>query len=193
MDHVSFAAIKRARSALDLIQPEERAPYSIAHILRAQLAGRWPQHRSHELDVHRELTEQYGESDDARDIRLPHDALVMRDMTAAGVCGSNFLVGTSAEPIGYIETLQPFSAALALGAQAIDPGRDNVAAPRGTAGATAVWLSDENSQITESQPTIGQTVATPNVLAALCDVGLVQCEVKEIFGGLIREYRAVRA
>ena len=31
------------------------------------------------------------------------------------------------------------------------------------------------------------------VLAALCDVGLVQCEVKEIFGGLIREYRAVRA
>jgi demethylmenaquinone methyltransferase/2-methoxy-6-polyprenyl-1,4-benzoquinol methylase len=41
--------------------------------------------------------------------------------------------------------------------------------------------------------TIEHCVAPEAVLAALCDVGLVQCEVKEIFGGLIREYRAVRA
>jgi demethylmenaquinone methyltransferase / 2-methoxy-6-polyprenyl-1,4-benzoquinol methylase len=41
--------------------------------------------------------------------------------------------------------------------------------------------------------TTEQCVAPEAILAALCDVGLVQCEAKEIFSGLIRDYRAVRA
>jgi demethylmenaquinone methyltransferase/2-methoxy-6-polyprenyl-1,4-benzoquinol methylase len=41
--------------------------------------------------------------------------------------------------------------------------------------------------------TTEQCVAPETILSALRDVGLVECHLRELFGGLVRDYRAVRA
>jgi HK97 family phage major capsid protein len=52
----------------------------------------------------------------------------------------------------------------------VNVGRENVAYPIGTAGATSYWLGDENTQITESQPAIGMISAFPKTLAAIGEI-----------------------
>jgi HK97 family phage major capsid protein len=46
----------------------------------------------------------------------------------------------------------------------------NVTVPKMTAGNTAYWLSDEATQITESQPTLGQVSLSPKNVAALTEL-----------------------
>lgn len=141
------------------------ADYSIAAIVRACLSDTWGKVSSGEFFVHKDLVQIHGPCSRAHAARLPAHAL--RDMTAAGVSGSNYLVPT--DQTSYLPALQSASVVLRLGAQTLDAGKGNIVLPTGAAPATQ-WLADELAAITESQPTIGQTASSPKVLAALVEV-----------------------
>jgi HK97 family phage major capsid protein len=52
----------------------------------------------------------------------------------------------------------------------ISRGTSHLTAPKGSSGATAYWLSDENTVITETQPTLGSVAAAPKTVAAFCQL-----------------------
>lgn len=93
-----------------------------------------------------------------------------RDMTAAGVSGSNYLISTENMPGSFIELLRNTSVALRMGVRRMSGLVGNVTIPKMTAGNTAYWLSDESTAITESQPTIGQLALTPKNVAAMTEL-----------------------
>jgi HK97 family phage major capsid protein len=91
---------------------------------------------------------------------------LVRDMTAAGVSGSNYIVGASNPGNRFLESLRAASVSRRLGAVDMPVGPDSVAVPIVTAPPSVYWLVDEGAQITESQPTIGSRPATPRTVAA---------------------------
>ncbi len=99
-------------------------------------------------------------------IYMPHAAL-RRDMTVAGVSGSQYLVSTdTAAPVD----LPSSSICKKLGAQRLDGLRGNVVIPRGTADQSAYWLSDENTVITPGQPELGQISLSPKTCGAISTI-----------------------
>jgi demethylmenaquinone methyltransferase/2-methoxy-6-polyprenyl-1,4-benzoquinol methylase len=86
-----------------------------------------------------------------------------------------------------LEISRPRSAAL------LSVSRFYIRTLMGVAFARATSNPDMRTLMRYWWDTTEQCVAPEAILAALCDVGLVQCELKEIFSGLIRDYRAVRA
>jgi HK97 family phage major capsid protein len=145
--------------------------YSITAAIRAATANTWSSKPSDERRESDRLCEAVGEPlppSQRTLIRVPGHAL--RDMTVAGVSGSNYLAQPGS--MGYIESLTGDSAALRLGVPVlpIPRGTSHLTAPKGSAGATAYWLADENTQITESQPTLGILATAPKTIAAFCQV-----------------------
>lgn len=104
------------------------------------------------------------------DVQVRDHMVGRRDMTVAGVSGSNYLVGTDNLPGNFIDLLRNDSVVLALGATRLTGLVGNITIPKMTAGGTAYWLADESTQITESQPTIGQLSLSPKEVAALTQV-----------------------
>lgn len=140
--------------------------FSIANVVRSMLTQTWSKVKSLEHIASDELQEQHGKCSRTNAARIPAFALARRDMTAAGVSGSNYLIGT--QTAGYLPSLQPSSVVLTLGAQTFDAGPGHVVLPTGST-ATTQWLSDENAAITETQPTFGQVASTPKILSALIE------------------------
>lgn len=99
---------------------------------------------------------------------LPRTAT--RDMTAAGASGSQYLVSTNNQPGSFIELLRNSSVSVAMGVTRLPGLVGNVTIPKMTAGNTGYWLADENTAITESQPTIGQLALAPKNVAALTEI-----------------------
>jgi HK97 family phage major capsid protein len=141
--------------------------FSIAALIRSMTAETWGKAASHEHNVHERLVAAYGPCKTMRSARIPHEAL-SRDMTVASASGGGYLVGT--QNAGYLPTLQPASVVLKLGAGTYDAGKGFATFPKGTAGVVTTWLADENSPISETQPTFGQIAAAPKIVAALCEV-----------------------
>jgi HK97 family phage major capsid protein len=96
--------------------------------------------------------------------------MAKRDMTVAGVSGSQYLVGTENLAGSFIDLLRNDSVVLGLGATRLTGLVGNITIPRMTAGGTAYWLADESTQITESQATIGQVSLSPKNVAALTEI-----------------------
>jgi len=147
------------------------ADYSIAAVLLAAAANSWDKLRSDERREHDRLCELAdGDLPASRRplIRLPGHAL--RDMTVAGVSGSNYLAHPGSAD--YLESLTGDSAALRLGVTTlpIPKGTSSVTKPKGSVGATAYWLGDENTAITESQPTIVEVAIAAKHVAAITQV-----------------------
>ena len=169
----------------------DRSGFEISAALRSMVAGTWGKAKSLEHMTSAELIARDGALARATAMRMPDDALMLRDMTAAGSSGSNYLVGT--QNVGYLPALQPASVVLKLGAQQISVGPGNAVLPKGTAGATTYWLTSENDAITESQPTIGQVAATPKILAALTEIShqmLRQSNAEEVVRAELRRAAA---
>lgn len=106
-----------------------------------------------------------GESFDQHRAYVPLGALV-RDMSAAGVSGSNYLVGsTLADPV---DVLRPWSVVARAGITVMPGLVGNLLIPRVSSAASAAWTT-EGSQFTETQPTVGQSSLTPKHAAATID------------------------
>ena len=169
MDQLSLAAVRRAQDALRVALPST-PQLSLINQLREAEGGNFGRTNSPEFRRHRELCERAGDLPPSRRILARIDAAMLRDMTVAGVSGSNYLAPTVAGE--YIPALQDDSAALKLGAQvlSIPAGSASLAQPRGATAATTYWLSDENTQITETQPALGSVASTSKTVAALVQV-----------------------
>jgi HK97 family phage major capsid protein/HK97 family phage prohead protease len=91
-----------------------------------------------------------------------------RDLTVATAGAGGFLVGT--ENIGFIEMLRNRSVAFRMGARRLSGLQGSVTIPRQSAAATAVWLANEASTITESQQTFVQVALTPKGVGAYTEI-----------------------
>jgi HK97 family phage major capsid protein/HK97 family phage prohead protease len=153
---------------LDLSKADARR-YSLVRALRAASNKDWKD-AGLELECNKELVKRLNRVPKAAtSFFVPLDVM-MRDMTVAGVTGSNYLVQTDNQPGSFIDMLRNTSVALRMGVTRLSGLQGNVTIPKMTAGNTAYWLADENTQITESQPTIGQLSLSPKNVAALTEL-----------------------
>jgi len=86
-------------------------------------------------------------------------------MTAAGASGSNYLVPS--EAAAAVDILRPWSVTMQAGITVMPGLVGNTPIPKTTATSTGYWLSDEATDITASQPTIGQVSLSPKMAGAL--------------------------
>jgi HK97 family phage major capsid protein len=94
--------------------------------------------------------------------------LSRRDLTVATAGAGGFLVGT--ENMGFIEMLRNRSVAFRMGVRRLSGLQGSVTVPRQSAAATAVWLANEASTITESQQTFVQMALTPKSVGAYTEI-----------------------
>jgi HK97 family phage major capsid protein/HK97 family phage prohead protease len=161
---------------LDLSRAETRR-YSLMRALRAATNKNWKD-AGLELECNKAIAARLNQIPRAETaFFVPLDVLLRevpqhqkRDMTVAGVSGSQYLVGTDNLASNFIELLRNTSVALRMGATRLSGLKGNVTIPKMTAGNTAYWLADEATQITESQPTIGQLALAPKNVAALTEL-----------------------
>lgn len=164
---------------LDLSKADTRR-YSLMRALRAAANNDWSD-AGLELEANKEISKRLDRTPKSRAaFFVPLDVLMKnlpvttvgakRDMTAAGASGSNYLVSTDNQPASFIDLLRNTSVALRMGVTRLGGLKGNVTIPKMTAGNTAYWLTDENTQITESQPTLGQLSLSPKNVAALTEV-----------------------
>jgi len=165
---------------LDLSKADARR-YSLMRALRAAANNDWSD-AGLELEANKEISKRLDRTPKSRAaFFVPLDILMKglpntnvnsgkRDMTAAGSSGSNYLVSTDNQPASFIDLLRNTSVALRMGVTRLGGLKGNVTIPKMTAGNTAYWLTDENTQITESQPTLGQLSLSPKNVAALTEV-----------------------
>jgi HK97 family phage major capsid protein len=72
--------------------------------------------------------------------------------------------------MGFIEMLRNRSVAFRMGARRLSGLQGNVTIPRQSAAATAVWLANEASTLTESQQTFVQLALTPKNVGAYTEI-----------------------
>jgi HK97 family phage major capsid protein len=161
---------------LDMEKPDKER-YSIMRALRAVVNNDWNK-AGLELKASKAVSDKLHKLPRSeRSFFIPLDIMLRdmprtqkRDMTVAGVSGSNYLVGTDNMPGSFIDLLRNTSVALRMGVQRLSGLVGNVTIPKMTAGNTAYWLADETTQITESQPTLGQLALAPKNVAALTEL-----------------------
>ena len=95
-------------------------------------------------------------------------AIGRRDLTVATAGAGGFLVGT--ENVGFIEMLRNRSVAFRMGVRRLSGLQGSVTVPRQSAGATAIWLANEASTITESQQTFVQMALSPKNVGAYTEI-----------------------
>lgn len=138
----------------------EHAEFSLAKAMR--LAGEGELNGCLEYDMSQEVARAVGKSPTPNTLFLHPEQLarlMRRDMTVAGVSGSNYLVGTQTDP--WRDLLRPWSIAANAGAQILSDLTGNVTLPATKTTAAGYWLPDENAQVTPGQPIVGQVTLTP--------------------------------
>ena len=157
---------------IDMSTTEVRK-YSMLRAIRAAMTRDWT-HAGLELEAHKAVMKRInGQPRTATSFYIPLDVqerqFQTRDMTAAGASGSNYLVSTDNLAGSFIDYLRNRSVTMQLGATRLSGLQGNLTIPRETATATAYWLADETTAITESQPTLGQLSLSPKNVAALTE------------------------
>ncbi len=165
------------------MSPTEVKRFSLARAIAACAAQDWSQ-AQFELDCSRQVAEKLNRAPDAQRFFVPFEVMQddkridaetaqrmlmmgQRDLsTAAG--GGGFLVAT--DNMGFIELLRNRSVAFRMGVRRLSGLQGDVTVPRQSAAATAYWLADETTQITESQPTIVQISLSPNTVGAYTEI-----------------------
>lgn len=100
---------------------------------------------------------------------MPMD-IQKRDLTAGVATAGGNVVATNLLANNFIDLLRARSRLAQLGATMLPGLVGNVAIPRLTGAATAYWLTNEATGITESQQTIGQLAMTPRNLGAYTEL-----------------------
>lgn len=93
-----------------------------------------------------------------------------RDMTAGTPNAGGYIVGTENRPQSFIELLRNRAVIGQLGATMLTGLTGNVTIPKQTGSGTGYWLSNEATQITESQQTLGQLAFSPKHVGAYTEV-----------------------
>jgi HK97 family phage major capsid protein len=142
--------------------------YSIGAAIRAITEGKTL--NGYEGEVQREIERQRGGTSRSDAFYLPTAIRMSRDMTSAGVSGSNYLVGTDNLAGSFIDMLRNRTVVGEMGATFLHGMVGNVTIPKQTGAGVAYWLNTESTAITESQLTIGQLSMTPKTVGCYTEV-----------------------
>jgi len=142
---------------------KEKDQYSLTRAILAAVKSDW-RAAPHEHALSQAEYERRGTlPSNARSFAIPQDILERDLIVASG--GGAYLVHDDA-PKTFVDFLRANSIADALGVQRLPGLVGTQAIPKATAGSTGYWLADETTQITASQPTVGQLTMTPKNVAA---------------------------
>lgn len=100
---------------------------------------------------------------------MPAD-IQRRDLTVGTPTAGGNLVGTNLQPQSFIDLLRARSVCAGLGMTMLTGLVGNVTIPKLTGAATAYWLANEATAITESQQTFGQLGLTPKTLGVYTEI-----------------------
>ena len=150
-----------AEAALGISQKESRR-YSLSRALLALHDGKRPSGFEGEIDQEIRRSHAMAERTHASAI-IPTGLALQRDLSAANTTS---IVGTDLRADQFIDMLRNRLVSVELGARIISGLKGNVAIPKQTASATAYWLTNEATAITESQPSLGQLSMTPRNVGA---------------------------
>jgi HK97 family phage major capsid protein/HK97 family phage prohead protease len=153
---------------LDL-SPKEQRKFSVFKAIRAISDKTW-KGAEFELECHNEILKRTGLQEAIHGgFYMPMD-VQKRDLTVGTPTAGGNLVATNLEPQNFIELLRARSRAAELGMTMLTGLVGNVAIPKLTGSATAYWLTNEATAITESQQTIGQLTMAPKTLGAYTEL-----------------------
>ena len=161
MDSVQIAALRRAADALRLaMQPAPKAgpTFSLARLIGGLAAEDFS---GPDFALLRAAA---GDDYNPRAPIIPLSVLA-RDMTAAGVSGSNYLVAT--DNLAPQTLLRSYSVTAQAGVTVIDGLAGNATLPIVTARPTITWAPDEITQLSNTAATIAQVAVAPKHAAAL--------------------------
>lgn len=166
------AAQKGTTPAANLdMSPKEQKRYSVFKALRALTdpANGW-KGAEFEAECHAEILKRTGLS------AAPHNGFFMpvdiqrRDLTVGTPTAGGNMVATDLVPSSFIDLLRSRSRAAQLGMTMLPGLVGNVSIPKLTGAATAYWLANEATAITESQQTVGQLALAPKTLGAYTEL-----------------------
>jgi HK97 family phage major capsid protein/HK97 family phage prohead protease len=169
------------------LTPTETQRFSLARAILACKDNDW-KNAGFELECSRAVAQRLGKVAEPTKFYVPFEAmerqhdqlevaimrqklglgLSQRDLTVATAGAGGFLVGT--ENMGFIEMLRNRSVAFRMGVRRLSGLQGSVTVPRQSAAATAVWLANEASTITESQQTFVQMALSPKNVGAYTEI-----------------------
>lgn len=127
---------------------------------------------SYEIECSHEIEQRLGRT--ATGLFIPNDiqkkAFGQRDLTAGGVGTGSQLVGTDHLGGSFIELLRNKMLAARLGARTLSGLQGNISIPKWTGASTAIWISTEGGDATESTPTTGSLALSAKDLGASVDI-----------------------
>lgn len=159
----------QSASKIGLTAPETQR-FSLVRAITACVDKDWT-NAPFELDCSRAVAKKLGKVQNPTSFLIPYEVLErkveQRDLsTAAG--GGGYLVST--DNIGFIEMLRNRSVAFRMGVRRLSGLVGNVTIPKQSAAATAYWLADETTSITESAQTFVQLPLTPKNVGAYTEI-----------------------
>ncbi len=169
------------------LSESETKRYSITRAIRAAADPNARNEAGFELECHRELEKRFGAARTQHSIYVPVSARSARrgtkaaatggrgsarDLTASTGSAGGYLVGTQNLGGSFIDMVRARLVVRAAGAVTLPGLVGNITVPRQETGATAYWLANEATAITESQATFGQVPLTPKHCAAYSEVSM---------------------
>lgn len=162
------AAQKTQVTNLDLSAKEVRK-FSVFKAIRALTDKTW-KGAEFELECHGEILKRTGLQEAIHGgFYMPMD-IQKRDLTVGTANAGGNLVATDLQASSFIDLLRARSLLAQLGATMLSGLVGNVAVPKLTGAATAYWLTNEATAITESQQTFGQLAMAPKTLGAYTEL-----------------------
>lgn len=168
----AYANEKRARGDFLDLSNKDMSRYSLSRAVLAAAGGSVAR-AGFENEVSQAVAARTNKIPSQHGFFVPADVLftrdlLTRDMTSAGVSGSNYLVAN--DQLSFIDLIRARSIVMRLGAELASGLSGNVSIPRITADAPAYWLTNEGTSLTEGQPTIGQITMTPKQVGAYAEI-----------------------
>jgi HK97 family phage major capsid protein len=153
---------------LDLSKGDTRK-FSVFKAIRAMTDKSW-KGAEFEQECHTEILKRTGLQEAVHGgFYMPMD-VQKRDLTVGSASAGGNLVGTDLQAASFIDILRARSRAAQLGMTMLTGLVGNVAIPKLTGSATAYWLTNEATAITESGATFGQLALAPKTLGAYTEL-----------------------
>lgn len=164
----------------------EAERFSLVRAIKACAGKSWQKDAPYELEVSRAVAQKLGKIAEDQKFYVPFEVmqrsvdllqadqmrqllgLGRRDLTVATAGAGGFLVET--QNVGFIDMLRSRSVAFRMGATRLSGLQGSITIPRQSAAATAVWLANEASTITESQQTFVQVAMSPKNVGAYTEI-----------------------
>jgi HK97 family phage major capsid protein/HK97 family phage prohead protease len=165
------------------MEAKEVRRYSLMRAVRAAASGDWSQ-AGLEMEASKEITKRTG-----RDGRTESSFFVpldvqQRDLTVGTNSAGGYLRAT--DNLSFIELLRNRMVAYTLGARRLSGLVGNVTIPKQTTAATAYWLANEGTAITEGNQVFGQLALTPRTVGAYTQVSrLLQLQSSPDVDGIV--------